>query len=211
MTNEEIGFRIASRRKEIEMRMDDLAKRVGVANSTIQRYEAGKIAHIKMPIIESIANALGVNPNWIIGKSENKFSAPDNISPMQEIRRIPLLGSAVSGSPIPAEKYVEDYVDLPYHIHADFALICKGDSMINARIYDGDVVYIQQQDAVNDGEIAAVLIEDKVSLKRIYSFPDHIILISENPMHKPAAYWNEEMNEVKILGKAVAFTSAIRY
>ena len=72
MTNAEIGFRISSRRKELNMTMDDLAQKVGVAKSTIQRYEAGKIEHIKMPVIESVANALSVNPCWLIGKSEDK-------------------------------------------------------------------------------------------------------------------------------------------
>ena len=78
MTNIEIGYRIANRRKEIGMTMDDLATKVGVAKSTIQRYEAGKIEKIKLPVIESIANALGVNPSWIIGKSEEKLPADDD-------------------------------------------------------------------------------------------------------------------------------------
>ena len=72
MSNAEIGLRLAEARKELGMTMDDLAQKVGVAKSTIQRYEAGKIEHIKMPVIESIANAMGVNPCWLIGKSEDK-------------------------------------------------------------------------------------------------------------------------------------------
>ena len=73
MTNLEIGERIASRRKELHWSMDDLAQRVGVARSTIQRYETGKIDKLKMPVIESVAKAMSVNPCWIIGKSEDKF------------------------------------------------------------------------------------------------------------------------------------------
>ena len=105
---------------------------------------------------------------------------------------------------------IEEYISVPKHIKADFALICKGDSMINARIFDGDVVYIRQQDTVENGEIAAVLIDNEATLKRVRLFDDHISLEPENPMYKPFVYWNEEMNSVRILGKAVAFTSAIR-
>ena len=78
MTNIEIGLRIADRRKELNMTMDDLAKKVGVAKSTIQRYETGKIEKLKMPVIESIAHALNANPCWIIGKSENKEIESEN-------------------------------------------------------------------------------------------------------------------------------------
>ena len=82
--------------------------------------------------------------------------------------------------------------------------------MINARIFDGDIVYIRQQETVESGQIAAVLIDGEATLKRVRLFDDHIVLEPENPMYKPLSFWNEEMNTVRILGKAVAFTSAIR-
>ena len=82
--------------------------------------------------------------------------------------------------------------------------------MINARIFDGDIVYIRQQPTVNDGEIAAVLIDDEATLKRVHIFPDHISLEPENPQFRPFVYWEEEMNSVHIIGKAVAFTSVVR-
>jgi repressor LexA len=82
--------------------------------------------------------------------------------------------------------------------------------MINARIFDGDVVYIRQQPTVENGEIAAVLIDDEATLKRVRLFPDHITLEPENPQYRPLVYWEEEMNSVHILGLAVAFTSTVR-
>ena len=137
-------------------------------------------------------------------------SLPDNIIPMPELRPIPLVGAIACGDPILAEENIEEYIQIPKHIHADFALTCRGDSMINARIFDGDIVYIRQQETVTNGEIAAVLIGSEATLKRVKLFDDHIVLEPENPMYKPLVYWNEEMNTVRILGKAVAFTSAIR-
>lgn len=133
-----------------------------------------------------------------------------NIIPMPEMRQIPLIGSIACGAPILAEEHIEEYINIPKHITADFALTCKGDSMINARIFDGDIVYIRQQDTVNNGEIAAILIDGEATLKRVQLFDDHISLEPENPQYRPMVYWGEEMNNIRILGRAVAFTSAIR-
>lgn len=104
----------------------------------------------------------------------------------------------------------DEFDDVPEEIDCDFTLLCKGDSMINARIYDGDIVYIRAQDTVENGEIAAVLIDDEATLKRVRIYPDQIVLFPENPMYKPLVYRNEDMNSVRILGKAVAFTSRVR-
>lgn len=137
-------------------------------------------------------------------------STPDNILPMPAMRKIPLVGSIACGTPILAAENIEGDVDIPEHIHADFALRCKGDSMINARIYDGDIVYIRQQDTVEHGQIAAVLINDEATLKRVHLFDDHIVLEAENPQYRPRTFWGEEMNSLRILGKAVAFTGDVR-
>ncbi len=70
MTNAEIGNRIKYARDLRGATLDDIAQKVGIAKSTVQRYENGKIEKIKIPVVESIANALQVNPAWIVGKSE---------------------------------------------------------------------------------------------------------------------------------------------
>lgn len=87
---------------------------------------------------------------------------------------------------------------------------CKGDSMINAHIFDGDVVYIREQPNVENGEIAAVLIGDEATLKRVYKYPSKVVLRPENPLYNDITYAEEEMNDVRILGKAVAHLSAVR-
>lgn len=169
--------------------------------------------------LELIADTFNVDLDYLIGKSDypNKSGAmladnglPSNIIPMPKMRKIPLLGTIACGAPILAAENIEKEVDIPEDIHADFALRCKGDSMINARIFDGDIVYIRQQDIVDSGEIAAVLIDDEATLKRVKIFDDHISLEPENPMYKPLVFWGEEMNDVRILGKAVAFTGPVK-
>ena len=132
---------------------------------------------------------------------------------MPETRKVPLLGTIACGEPILAIENVEDYVDMDADTYADFALRCKGDSMINARIFDGDIVYVRKQSSVENGEIAAVLIkglEDEATLKRVYLDNDSIRLCAENPMYKDMIFMKEKMNDVEIIGKAVAFLSAVK-
>ena len=128
---------------------------------------------------------------------------------MPQMTQWKVLGGTACGEPLYKELEGET-VTAPADIDADFVFRCVGDSMINARIFDGDIVYIRQQDMVENGEIAAVLIDGEATLKRVKLYEDHISLEPENPQYRPLVYWGEEMNTVRILGKAVAFTSAIR-
>ena len=206
-----IGDRIKTRRLKIGLSVDQIAEKIGKNRATVYRYESNEIEKFPLDILFPLAEALQTTPGYLMGW-ENPISNefPDNIIPMPEMKKIPLIGTIACGAPILAEEHIEDYIDIPKHINADFALICKGDSMINARIFDGDTVYIRQQDTVENGEIAAVLIDGDATLKRVKLYEDHISLEPENPQYRPYVYWGEEMNTVRILGKAVAFTSIIR-
>ena len=200
-----------NRRKAIGLSAEKVAEILGVSPATIYRYENGDIEKVPGDRLGPIASALQTTPAYLMGWTDGDRDAlPANVIPMPEMRKIPLVGTIACGEPILAEENIEEYISIPKHIKADFALTCKGDSMINARIFDGDIVYIRQQDTVESGEIAAVLIDNEATLKRVRLFDDHISLEPENPMYKPFVYWNEEMNNVRILGKAVAFTSAVR-
>lgn len=202
----EVKDLLQRRRQELGLTMKDVAAYVGVSEGTVSRWESGDIAQMKRSRIVLLAECLKISPLAIMGY---EVEYAENIIPMPKMQKIPLLGTIACGEPILAEANLEGDVDVPDHIHADFALRCKGDSMINARIFDGDVVYIRQQDTVDDGEIAAVLIDDEATLKRVRRFPDHVSLEPENPKFKPLVFWNEEASTVRILGKAVAFTSSI--
>lgn len=205
------GQRMKDRRKAIGLSAEKVAEILGVSPATIYRYENGDIEKVPGDRLGPIASALQTTPAYLMGWTDGDRDAlPANVIPMPEMRKIPLVGTIACGEPILAEENIEEYISIPKHIKADFALTCKGDSMINARIFDGDIVYIRQQDTVENGEIAAVLIDNEATLKRVRLFDDHISLEPENPMYKPFVYWNEEMNNVRILGKAVAFTSAVR-
>ena len=203
------GDRIRDARKAAGLTQRQLADKIDVSNTSISNWENS----FSMPdpdTIQHLCWALGVQPNYFFSVDTSAASTISGIMPVPEMRKIPLIGSIACGAPILAEEHIEEYIDVPKHISADFALTCKGDSMINARIFDGDVVYIRQQDTVESGQIAAVLIDGEATLKRVKLYDDHVSLEPENPQYRPLVYWGEEMNNIRILGKAVAFTSTIR-
>ena len=192
----------------------EFSKYIGISKSSVNMYERGE-REPGLETLETIADFFNVDLDYLLGKSDvvskvHFAGLPTNVIPFPTMKKTPLIGSIACGAPILAEEHIEDYVDMPTNVHADFALICKGDSMINARIFDGDVVYIRQQNTVENGEIAAVLIDNEATLKRVKLLPDRIILEPENPLYDPLVYRNEEMNAVQIIGKAVAFVSTVR-
>lgn len=195
-------------RRRDNLSQQELASKIGLAKSTISMYERGE-RKPSFEVLEQLADYFNVNMDTLLGTTPAP-SLPDNIIPMPAMNRVPLLGVIACGDPILAEENLDGEVSVPEHVTADFALRCKGDSMINARIFDGDIVYIRQQPTVRDGEIAAVLIDDSATLKRVHLYSDHISLEPENPQYRPIVKWGEEMEQVRILGKAVAFTSTVR-
>ena len=218
-----IGSRIKQVREEKGFTQEELARVLGLNKSTIQRYETAKIEKIKLPVIDAIAQKLDVNPEWLSDKTDVRTSylsndantltdliqKYNNIKPIK-LKRFPMLGEIACGEPVFADEDKEHYVMADMDIHADFCLTAKGDSMINARIYEGDIVFIKEMPIVENGDIAAVIINDEATLKRVYYYPDDSMLqlVAENPKYKPLVYQGEELNHIRILGKAVYFMSA---
>lgn len=202
-------------RKSEGLSQQELADKLGLTRSAIGMYETGK-REPDLETFEAFADFFNVDMDYLHGKTNipNRVRLedilPPGCSPMPKFVKRPRLGTIACGVPILAVEDATEFDDVPDDVSCDFTLLCKGDSMINARIFDGDIVYIRQQDMVDNGEIAAVLIGDETTLKRVHLFEDHIVLSPENPMYKPFVYWGEEMNTIRILGKAVAFKSLIR-
>lgn len=180
-----------------------LAEETGIAESTIKKILGGFSQYPRIDTMEAIYKALDLDNNSSI------YDIP-GIEPLPEFRSVPLVGTIACGTPTLAEENIEEYVKMSDNVRADFALRCKGDSMINARIFDGDIVFIRQQPDVENGEIAAVLIENEATLKRVYKYGSRLELRAENPTFAPLNFENEQLNEIRILGKAVAFISTVR-
>ncbi len=197
------------RRKELGYTLKEIGKKIGVTEATVQRWESGNIKNLRQGRISQLAEILEISPSVLMGWEDIIHSEYDNIIPLPNMNRIPLLGNIACGEPILAEENIECDIDIPEDINADFALRCKGDSMIDARILDGDIVYIKQQPTVNNGEIAAVLIGDEATLKKVYLTGDTLTLLACNSSYEPFVYSGTELENIRIIGKAVGFTSKI--
>lgn len=213
---------LKERRIELGLTMLEVAKLVGVSEATISRYESGNIKNMRRDRIEKYASALKVSPSSFLDINEDNDTTSadsdlsalmqkyDNIKPIK-LKRFPMLGEIACGEPIFADEDKEHYIMADMDIDADFCLTAKGDSMINARIYEGDIVFIKEMPIVENGDIAAVIIEDEATLKRVYYYPDDnmLQLVAENPKYKPLVYQGPELDTIRILGRAVYFMSAV--
>ena len=205
--------RIRQALSEAQMSARELAEKTGVREASISQYVNGyhKPSNISAG---KIGNVLNVNPLWLMGfdapmiKGDEIPSYP-NIHPIGT-QRFPVLGSVACGEPVYMNEERELYVDSTIAVHADFVLIAKGDSMINARIHDGDIVFVRKQEKVENGEIAVVAIDDEATLKRFYRYADTVVLRAENPAYKEMEFRPEDLKDIRILGKAVAFQSDVK-
>ncbi len=186
--------RLKALRQQQGLSQNALAREIGISKSSINMYERGE-REPGFATLQALCALFGVDTDYLLG-SEGKI-------------RLPLLGEIACGEPIFADEEKGIYAESS--VQADFCLRAKGDSMIGARIAEGDLVFIRKQDAVANGEIAAVVIEDSATLKRVYYYPQEkkLALHAENPRYAPLVYEGAELERIKILGKAVAFQSII--
>lgn len=202
-----VGEYIKKLRTQAGYSQEQLGLLLGVQRAAVQKWECGKVQNLKRETIKKLADIFEVSPSSFI--DGDTYSDVDNIFPISKFNKIPLLGTIACGEPILAQENVDGEVDIPEQIHADFALRCKGDSMIDARICDGDIVYIRQQPTVDNGQIAAVLIGDEATLKKVYISEGALTLMACNTNYAPMVFSGDKLNEIRILGKAVGFTSCI--
>ena len=203
------GERIKELRLKNNMTMEELAEKLGLQKAAIYKYESGLVVNLKRSVIEKLSQIFNVSPSYIMCLEDSPLKSPTiptapNISPMPEMKQWKVLGGTACGEPI-FKELEEESVWAPVSIDADFVFRCVGDSMINARILDGDVVFVKSC-PVEDGQIGVVRIGDEYTLKRIYHGPDYLELRAENPMYKPIIIRGEQEN-AEIVGRAVQFLS----
>lgn len=190
------------------MSQEDLAKLLGYkSRSSINKIEMSK-NDITQSKIAAFARALHTTPAYLLGWEEDVDIVPPGFEPIPKMQRVPLVGQIACGQPITAEENLEGYIEAPAEKQIDFALTCRGDSMIDAGIHDGDIAYIRKQPQVENGQIAAVRIGTDATLKRVYYYPAEkkIILQPANSAYPPLSYTGEELNEIVIEGLLVGYT-----
>lgn len=221
-----LGEVIKEYREKRGLTMEDFAKNAGLSKGYISMLEKNQHPQNKREIVPSLdtfrkaakAMSISIDDLMRLVDSDQPVSLEDD-PPLPKfdnihsigIKKFPLLGEIACGEPIFTNEDRESYILSGTNIDADFCLKAKGDSMIGARILDGDIVFIKKQDIVENGEIAAVVIDNEATLKRVYYQPGKNLLTlqSENPKYPPYTYEGEDLDHVKILGKAIAFQSDI--
>lgn len=204
-----LSERLVSLRKRDGLSQQALAEKLGITRSAVGMYETGR-REPDLGTLTALADLYSVDMNTLTGRGEAP-ALPKNLRPLPAMGRVPLVGRIACGEPILAEENLEGYVDLPRHIQADFVLECNGDSMIGAGIRSGDMVYIRSQPEVENGEIAAVLVDgDEATLKRVYFDGRTVQLVAENPRYAPMVFVGEDIGKrLRVIGRAVAYTHAI--
>ena len=208
--------RLKSLRREKGWSQQRLADELELSKSSVNMYERGE-REPGFETMEAIADLFNVDMNYLYGRTDIKIAdpivlepkkptIPPGFEPMPKMKKVPLIGSIVCGTPILAQQNIEKMVDVPENIRCDFSLTCHGDSMVDAGIHDKDVVYIRIQPEVENGEIAAVRIDEEATLKRVYYSNGALTLMPANPSYPPMIYTGPQLEEVHIEGKAVGWT-----
>ncbi len=214
-------------RLDHNMSMDDFAQRSGLSKPYISMLEKnrnsknGKAITPSIRTYKKIATAVGLSVDNLMRmlNGDEMVSLADpattttpastttpkaqNITATEK-RMVPVLGSIAAGQPIYADEHIETYVPCDARCHVDFGVMVRGDSMIDVGIEEGDIVFIQRTPDVDDGQIAAVRIDDTATLKRVYHIPGGVRLVSENPNYSPMIFTAENCDAIQILGLAVA-------
>ncbi len=199
-----------------------LSERSGVPKGTLNKLLNGETRNPTAQTLRRLARALNCPLDELCGAPSEipgVYRLGDLRDPAQKlldrgelmrvsVRKVPLLGKIAAGQPIAC---VEDIglAECGEGVRCDFALRVRGDSMVGARIHDGDVVYVRRQDDVDDGQIAAVMIDGEATLKRVYHIANGLQLLSENSKYPPMIFTLPERDDIRILGLAVAFTSRL--
>lgn len=198
-------IRLKQLREQRGFSQKEFAAEMDLPYTTYNSYETGKRAP-DFDMLSRFADYFHVSVDYLLGRDTPAESA-DTVPGLIAVKKkkIPILGEIACGKPIFADEDREVYVSVTDEIVCDYALIAKGDSML-PRIHDGDLVFIREMPVVDNGRIAAVLIEDEATLKRVFFDAENrkLMLIPDNPAYEPFMYVGEELQTVRIMGLAVA-------
>lgn len=188
----DVGKRIERYRKKLGWSAEELGNRIGVQKMAVRRYEKGLI-ELKHTKLVQIAEAFGIDVSFLYG---DEFHI--------EVVNLPLYGQISCGEGAVIYEEPESYIGAPSEWVPNglyFYLTAKGDSMTGAQIQEGDLLLIKQQQEVENGEIAAVVIDDHCVLKRVYRSNNKFTLVSENPNYPPIEFDPSTDKNIRIIGK----------
>ena len=188
------------------MTQEELADLVGTSKQVISRYENNQRSP-KLSVVQGYAEKLGVPVDVLAGASPLTLDGSGGLSALPQLRAWPILGATACGDPIHREVF-DETVAAPADIHADVVFRCDGDSMTDARIRDGDLVFIRLG-PVDNGQIGVVRIGDSYTLKRVYAGNGYLQLVPANPAYEPRVLSGPDLADAEIVGRAVCFLSNV--
>jgi len=191
---------LKERRKALGYTLLDIAKMMDVSEATVQRWESGNIKSLRYERVGKLSEILKVSPADLMGWTEEH--------PKEKAVRIPVYAAIPAGIPLEAVDDIVDWEEISPDMAKQgefFALRVKGDSM-EPRIRDGDVVIVRCQSAVDNGDVAVVMVNaSDATLKRFHATPAGVKLLPDNPSHNPMFFTPEEVEQlpVRVLGRVV--------
>ena len=205
MMSQLFGDRLKQLRDEHNLTLEEFANQINMRypeaklnKAIVSRYENNIHRPLRFSLVQEIAEFYDVTADYLMGRSEDKYG--------KEIKykQIPILGTIAAGVPIIAQEDILGCEYIPPNENLNFCLKVKGNSMIGARIFDGDIVYIRKQDIVENGEIAAIQIDgEEATLKRFYRENGRIILHSENLTIPDMVFTAKDKKLIRVLGKVI--------
>lgn len=204
-----LGDRIRLRREELRMSQEELATRLGYkSRSTIAKIESGENDLTQSKIV-AFAEALNTTARWLLDYDDSDTTLPPGTHRPQ-FKKVPMLGYAAAGQPLEDLNQDTPYYDVENKYDVDFCITVRGDSMIDAGINDGDIVFIKSMPEVPNGRIACVEIDnEKICLKRFYKSGKTVSLVSANSKYAPMFFTEDNCENIKVLGLAVLRQSEI--
>ena len=200
--------RMKDLRERMGISMKEASRRLAIPYTTYVNYEKC-VREPNSETLIQIANFYNTSIDYLLGNSRTADEAtyaeqgyekeiPPGFMPMPKFVKKPRLGTIACGKPILAVEEAEVFDDVPEGINCDFTLKCKGDSMINAGILDGDLIAVNKQDDANNGDIVVAMLDGEATVKRFYREPDCIRLQPENDAYEPI-----RRRDITVVGKVV--------
>lgn len=190
----------------------DLSKDLGIPYTTLTEWIKGK-AYPRIDKIEMMANYFGVQKSDLVEEHTINRTLPDDTVFLHfSDKKVPLIGGVACGEPIYKEEETDIYYPVPLGCDCDYCMRCHGNSMTGSGIQEGDIVYIKQMPIVENGQMAAVRVENEYTLKIVYYNRESnlITLVATNPSVAPLSYQNEQLNQIEIIGHAVGVYHDLR-
>lgn len=205
-----LGDKLKKVRVDNKMSMEELKNLLNnkydlnISKSMISRWENGKSEPINT-YLSAYAKEFNLDMNNLL---DIDLSEIPGIKLIKKFANVPILGEIACGEPIFCQENYNGYFQIDEDLDKpDFCLRARGDSMIDVGIEDGDLIFMKQTPVIANGKIAAILIDDTVTLKRFYKHEHEIILQPENKSYSPIILRENDGQNIRIIGEMIGMYS----